>query len=98
LCRLCVRRGCRICYRCLDQPNDRRDQNVKATDGTVRIMGSVLYLHVDDADGLAKEWRRAGMDVSGPENYDYGKREGTHTDPDGNLIRFGSPLRWPMSR
>jgi uncharacterized glyoxalase superfamily protein PhnB len=71
---------------------------VKATDGTVRIMGSVLYLHVDDADGLAEEWRRAGMDVSGPENYDYGKREGTHTDPDGNLIRFGSPLRWPMSR
>ncbi len=38
------------------------------------------------------------MDVSGPENHDYGKREGTHTDRDGNLIRFGSPLRWPMSR
>jgi hypothetical protein len=27
----------------------------------------------------------------GPADYDYGKREGSHTDPDGNLIRFGSP-------
>lgn len=24
---------------------------------------------------------------------DYGKREGAHRDPDGNLLRFGSPLR-----
>ncbi len=51
-----------------------------------------LYLHVDDAVQLAGEWRRAGMQVSGPEDFDYGKREGSHTDPDGNKIRFGSPL------
>jgi uncharacterized glyoxalase superfamily protein PhnB len=53
----------------------------------------VLYLHVDDADQLAAEWRKAGVPVTGPQDYDYGKREGSHLDPDGNKIRFGSPLR-----
>ncbi len=52
-----------------------------------------LYIHCEDADQLADEWRKAGLIVSGPEDYDYGKREGSHVDPDGNLIRFGSPLR-----
>jgi catechol 2,3-dioxygenase-like lactoylglutathione lyase family enzyme len=55
--------------------------------------GSVLYIHVDDADLLAAEWRKAGVAVTGPQDYDYGKREGAHTDPDGNRLRFGSPLR-----
>jgi predicted ester cyclase len=58
-----------------------------------RVGGSTLYLHVDDADALAAEWRAAGVSVDGPEDFDYGKREGTHRDPDGNLLRFGSPLR-----
>ena len=53
---------------------------------------AVLYIHVEDADQLAEDWRKAGMEVVGPENKEYGKREGTHADPDGNLIRFGSPL------
>jgi catechol 2,3-dioxygenase-like lactoylglutathione lyase family enzyme len=55
-------------------------------------MTSVLYLHVDDADRLAADWRTAGLAVHGPTNQDYGKREGQHLDPDGNLIRFGSPI------
>ena len=55
--------------------------------------GSVLYIHVDDADQLAAEWRKAGVTVSGPEDYDYGQHEGFHVDPDGNKLRFGSPLR-----
>jgi hypothetical protein len=38
------------------------------------------------------EWRRAGVDVTGPRDYEYGKREGSHVDPDGNVIRFGSPI------
>jgi catechol 2,3-dioxygenase-like lactoylglutathione lyase family enzyme len=56
-----------------------------------------LYMHVYDADQLADDWRKAGLPVVGPDDYDYdyGKREGSHTDPDGNLIRFGSPLRRP---
>jgi uncharacterized glyoxalase superfamily protein PhnB len=56
-------------------------------------MTSTLYLHVDDADELAADWRKAGVEVTNPEDQDYGKREGTHVDPDGNLIRFGSPIR-----
>jgi len=54
--------------------------------------GGSVYLHVDDADGLAESWRLAGLQVEGPGDYDDGKREGSHQDPDGNLIRFGSPL------
>jgi uncharacterized glyoxalase superfamily protein PhnB len=57
------------------------------------IGGSALYVHVDDADDLAEQWRRAGQSVIGPEDFDYGKREGSHVDPDGNLIRFGAPIR-----
>jgi hypothetical protein len=53
----------------------------------------VLYLHCQEADRLAGEWREAGIDVNGPRNEDYGKREGSITDPDGNVIRFGSPIR-----
>jgi predicted enzyme related to lactoylglutathione lyase len=56
-------------------------------------MTSVLYVHVDDADEVAERWRKVGMDVAGPENQDYGKREGRHVDPDGNVIRFGGPPR-----
>jgi len=54
---------------------------------------SALYIHVDDADRLAEDWRGAGVNVIGPDDYGYGKREGSHRDPDGNLLRFGSPLR-----
>jgi predicted enzyme related to lactoylglutathione lyase len=53
---------------------------------------SALYIHCQDADRVAEEWRRAGFEVTGPRDEDYGKREGSITDPDGNLVRFGSPL------
>jgi catechol 2,3-dioxygenase-like lactoylglutathione lyase family enzyme len=62
-----------------------------------RPIAGHVYLHVTDADELAADWRKAGLDVAGPEDYDYGKREGSHVDPDGNRIRFGSPLRHPSS-
>lgn len=64
----------------------------KAEDGTLPGHGS-LYIHCQDADRVAEDWRGAGIAVKGPEDQDYGKREGTTVDPDGNLIRFGSPLR-----
>jgi hypothetical protein len=49
------------------------------------------YLHVPDADALAAEW--AGVERTGaPVDTDYGLREGWHIDPDGNLLRFGSPI------
>jgi uncharacterized glyoxalase superfamily protein PhnB len=53
----------------------------------------VLYIHCQEADLVAEEWRQAGIEVDGPRDEDYGKREGSITDPDGNLIRFGSPIR-----
>ena len=31
--------------------------------------------------------------MNGPRDEDHGKREGFVTDPDGNVIRFGSPIR-----
>ena len=58
-----------------------------------RVGRGSIYMHVEDADHLADEWRKTGVEVTGPEDFDWGKREGRHTDPDGNLIRFGSPLR-----
>jgi uncharacterized glyoxalase superfamily protein PhnB len=54
---------------------------------------SALYLWVSDADELAREWRDAGAGrVTPPKDTEYGLREGAHIDPDGNLLRFGSPL------
>jgi predicted enzyme related to lactoylglutathione lyase len=53
----------------------------------------VLYIHCQDADRAAEEWRQAGIEVNGPQNEDHGKREGSITDPDGNVIRFGGPIR-----
>jgi hypothetical protein len=56
-------------------------------------LGGLNYLHVQEADRTAEEWRRAGIDMEGPRNARYGKREGSISDPDGNVIRFGSPIR-----
>ncbi len=54
---------------------------------------SALYLWVTDADELAREWREGNTGrLVEPKDTDYGLREGAHIDPDGNLLRFGSPL------
>jgi uncharacterized glyoxalase superfamily protein PhnB len=52
----------------------------------------VLYIHCHDVNRVADEWRQAGIEVDGPRDEDHGKREGSITDPDGNVIRFGSPI------
>jgi catechol 2,3-dioxygenase-like lactoylglutathione lyase family enzyme len=51
----------------------------------------LLYLHVDDANSLADEWRTVDASLVAPEDVPWGKHETSHTDPDGNTIRFGSP-------
>jgi len=72
-----------------------RDLTIHLTSGESGDVpgGGSLYIHCNNADEVADEWRKAGLDVVGPNDEEYGKREGSHTDPDGNLIRFGSPLR-----
>jgi DNA-binding MarR family transcriptional regulator/catechol 2,3-dioxygenase-like lactoylglutathione lyase family enzyme len=53
------------------------------------------YLLVRDAGALCQEW--SGPGIAGrthpAEPTPYGMYEGSHTDPDGNLIRFGSPIK-----
>ena len=53
---------------------------------------AAAYLHVPDADAVAALLLAAGMGTSTtmPADTDYGIREGSHVDPDGNLLRFGS--------
>jgi hypothetical protein len=52
-----------------------------------------LYLYVSDADALYAQWRltRVAGRLVAPVDTEYGLREGAHFDPDGNLLRFGSP-------
>jgi hypothetical protein len=50
------------------------------------------YLFVDDADRLAADWRSAGVEVHAPQDTEWGQHEGAIVDPDGNVIRFGSPI------
>jgi DNA-binding MarR family transcriptional regulator len=50
------------------------------------------YLYVRDADALFEEWSQPGIGgLTRPVGLmPYGLREGSHIDPDGNEIRFGS--------
>jgi uncharacterized glyoxalase superfamily protein PhnB len=47
---------------------------------------------VEDADQLAATWRAARADVRTPEDTEWNQHEGAVIDPDGNIIRFGTPL------
>jgi MarR family len=56
--------------------------------------GAEAYLYVGDADALYEEWARPGIggQTRPVGTTDYRMREGSHIDPDGNLIRFGSDI------
>jgi hypothetical protein len=60
-------------------------------DGTESTPSSA-YLFVDDADALAQDWISRGVDVRLPQDTEWRQHEGVLVDPDGNIIRFGSPL------
>ena len=66
--------------------------NLDPTTNTVSV-----YLFVADADQLHAAWLAASVDgrLQAPTDTDYGLREGHHIDPDGNVIRFGSPVPNP---
>ena len=54
---------------------------------------SAAYLAVDDAEALHAEWRASGVgETSDLFDPGFGVWEAAHTDADGNLLRFGSPL------
>lgn len=53
---------------------------------------ATAYLFVEDADVLARTWLAAGGDVRLPQDTEWGQHEGALVDPDGNVIRFGSPM------
>lgn len=55
---------------------------------------SVAYLLVDDAQSLYDEWQEAapGGQLQMPKETPYGASEGSYRDPDGNVLRFGSPI------
>ncbi|MEM9231219.1 MAG: VOC family protein [Pseudomonadota bacterium] len=48
------------------------------------------YFHVSDFDALAAELASANVLTSGPKLTEYGMREVEVTDPDGNVVCFGS--------
>jgi hypothetical protein len=56
---------------------------------------SGAYLFVEDAAELAAAWRAAGVEIHPPEDTEWGQHEGAVVDPDGNVIRFGSPMPPP---
>ena len=63
-------------------------------EGDEVLAPGAAYRAADDADALHAEWRRAGVgettDLFDP---GFGVWEAAHTDPDGNLLRFGSPAK-----
>lgn len=52
---------------------------------------AAAYLHVPDADDPAARWGSVER-TGAPVDTDDGLREDWHVDPDGDLLRFGSPL------
>jgi hypothetical protein len=53
----------------------------------------MAYVGVDDADALHAEWRASGVgETSDLFDPGFGVWEAAHTDADGNLLRFGSPV------
>ncbi len=61
--------------------------------GTRADRRSTAYLFVEDADVLARAWLAAGGDVRLPQDTEWGQHAGALVDPDGNVIRFGSPVK-----
>ncbi len=56
---------------------------------------SCVYLYVDDPDALYEEWRATAPsgELRAPEDTDWGMREMSYSDPDGNLLRIGRRLK-----
>jgi catechol 2,3-dioxygenase-like lactoylglutathione lyase family enzyme len=56
-------------------------------------LGGAAYLVIDDVDKFFEEIRARGITAPQPEESPWGTRELTVVDPDGNQLRFGSPVK-----
>ena len=59
-----------------------------------KTSASACYLYVNDADALYATWQAAAVEgrLTIPKDTAYRLREFAYIDPDGNLLRVGSPL------
>ena len=53
---------------------------------------SAGYFHVEDADSWHAAWTGGEVDLTAIEDYPWGMREFSFSDPNGNLIRVGHNL------
>jgi hypothetical protein len=79
-------------FDCLNWLNSRRDRHVHAARGGWVVSGYEPVFVVADMPAAADHYKSSDS-TSAPENKPRGKYEGSHVDPDGNIIRFGSPHR-----
>jgi catechol 2,3-dioxygenase-like lactoylglutathione lyase family enzyme len=72
-----------------------------STFGGDGVIGTAVYLYVDDVDSLCRTILQAGLKTpgkpespveEGPVDQTWGMREFYVRDPDGNTLRFGSPI------
>jgi hypothetical protein len=56
-----------------------------------QVRASPIFPVADLPRALVADWAHV-PGTEPPVDTDHGLREGRHTDPDGNLLRFGSPL------
>jgi hypothetical protein len=66
-----------------------------SADHDPKVTASCCYLYVSDADALYATWRAANVAgrLGPPGDTPYRLREFSHVDPEGNLLRIGSPLQ-----
>lgn len=55
---------------------------------------TAVYLYVEDPDAVFAEWNTASLDgeLRRPVDTNWGMREMSYSDPDGNLLRIGRSL------
>jgi catechol 2,3-dioxygenase-like lactoylglutathione lyase family enzyme len=57
------------------------------------VPGTATYCYVDDIDAMYAGFQARGVTTQmEPTNQDWGMREVYERDPDGNTLRFGSPV------
>ncbi len=78
------------CYMGVERDDARLHLSSHAGDGAP---GAAVYIYVDDVDALHREFSARGTPIHlAPVDQTWGLREMYVRDPDGNSIRFGTPI------